>query len=75
MVNITWRTAYPIEDFTECAGTTPTFLIPVQNNKMQLASNLYSALFNYSPLVIGGTDKNKQLTIKPTQTGIKGRDQ
>jgi len=28
-------------------------------------------LFNYTPLVIGGTDKNKQLTIaKPMQTGI-----
>ncbi len=32
---------------------------------------LHSTLFNYTPLVIGGTDKNKQLTIiKPTQTGI-----
>jgi hypothetical protein len=32
---------------------------------------LNSALFNYTPLVIGGTDKNKQLNIvKPTQTGI-----
>jgi hypothetical protein len=28
---------------------------------------LYSALFNYTPLVIRGTDKNKQLTnFKPT---------
>ncbi len=33
---------------------------------------LHSAIFNYTPLVIGGgADKNKQLTnIKPTQTGI-----
>ncbi len=32
---------------------------------------LNSALFNYTPLVIGRTDKNKQLTIiKPTQSGI-----
>ncbi len=32
---------------------------------------LHSALFYYTPLVIGGTDKNKQLTIaKPMQTGI-----
>jgi hypothetical protein len=32
---------------------------------------LHSAMFNYTPLVIGGADKNKQLTnIKPTQTGI-----
>jgi len=28
-------------------------------------------MFSYTPLVIGGADKNKQLTnIKPTQTGI-----
>jgi hypothetical protein len=32
---------------------------------------LHSPLFNYTPLVIRGTDKNKQLTInKPTQNGI-----
>ncbi len=32
---------------------------------------LHSAMFNYAPLVIGGADKNKQLTnIKPTQTDI-----
>jgi len=32
---------------------------------------LHSAMFYYTPLVIGGADKNKQLTnIKPTQTGI-----
>jgi hypothetical protein len=43
--------------------------MPIQNNKMQAA--LHSALFNYTPLVIRGTSKNKQLTIiKPTQTGI-----
>jgi hypothetical protein len=37
----------------------------------QAAVHVYSALFNYTPLVIEGTDKNKQLTIfKPTQTGI-----
>ncbi len=31
---------------------------------------LHSALFIYTSLVIGGTDKNKQLTIiKPKQTG------
>ncbi len=36
---------------------------------------LHSALFNYTPLVIGGTDKNKQLTIfKPTQTGINSNN-
>ncbi len=32
---------------------------------------LHSALLNYTPLVIGGTDKNKQLAIiKPTKNGI-----
>jgi hypothetical protein len=32
---------------------------------------LHSAMHNYTPLVLGGADKNKQLTnIKPTQTGI-----
>ena len=32
---------------------------------------LHSAMNNYTPLVIGGAGKNKQLTIvKPTQTGI-----
>jgi hypothetical protein len=32
---------------------------------------LHSAMNNYTPLVLGGADKNKQLTnIKPTQTGI-----
>jgi hypothetical protein len=38
--------------------------------KYQLA--FHAALFNYTPLVvIGGTDKNEQLTIiKPIQTGI-----
>ncbi len=31
----------------------------------------HSPLFNYTPIVIGGTDKYKLLTIvKPTQTGI-----
>ncbi len=32
---------------------------------------LHWAMNFYTPLVIGGADKNKQLTIvKPTQTGI-----
>jgi hypothetical protein len=52
----------------------PTFLfdiniLPIIRCNQQAA--LHSPLFNYTPLVIGGTDKNKQLTIiKPTQTGI-----
>jgi hypothetical protein len=48
-----------------------TNITPIQNNKMPPQAALHSALFNYTPLVIGGTDKNKQLTIiKPTQTDI-----
>ena len=49
-----------------------TNITPIQNSKMQPASSfIYSAQFNYTPLVIRRTDKNKQLTIvKPTQTGI-----
>jgi hypothetical protein len=65
-----------LQDFMEFAEPTPTFLLgsnitPIQNNKMQAQAALHSALFNYTPLVIRRTDKNKQLTIvKPTQTGI-----
>ncbi len=48
-----------------------TDITRIQNNKMEPASCFHSALFNNTPLVIWGTDKNKQLTIiKPTQTGI-----
>jgi hypothetical protein len=51
-----------------------TNIMPIQNNKMQSASSFTfndSTLFNSTPRVIVGTDKNKQLTIiKPTQTGI-----
>ncbi len=47
-----------------------TNITPIQNNKMQAASSFTFSL-NYTPLVIRGTDKNKQLNItKPTQTGI-----
>jgi hypothetical protein len=38
---------------------------------MQAALN--SALFNYTPLVIGGTDKELTI-IKPTQSGINRRN-
>jgi hypothetical protein len=48
-----------------------TNITPIKNNKMQAARSFTFSLFNYTPLVIGGTDKNKQLTIiTPTQTGI-----
>jgi hypothetical protein len=60
----------------ESADTTPIFLhgtniARIWNNKMQPASS-----FTFSPVQlystwVGGTDKNKQLTIaKPMQTGI-----
>jgi hypothetical protein len=38
-----------------------TNITPIQNGKMQPA--LYSAKFNYTPLVIRRTDKSMQLTI------------
>jgi hypothetical protein len=48
-----------------------TNITPIQNKKCKWQAALHSALFNYTPLVIGGTDKNKQLTIiKPTKTRI-----
>jgi hypothetical protein len=44
---------------------------PMQNNKMQPKAALHSALFNYTPHVIRGSDQYKQLTfVKPTQTSI-----
>jgi hypothetical protein len=47
-----------------------TNITPIQNNKMQAEAALH-LLFNYTPLVIRRTDKNKQLAIvQPTQTGI-----
>jgi hypothetical protein len=72
--NTTWRTASLIQDHAE-PMTTFFYLMPllrrfrIKRCKRQAA--LHSALFNYTPLVIGGTDKNKQLTnFKPTETGI-----
>jgi hypothetical protein len=47
-------------------GTSNT---PIQNDKMQVAAALHSALFNYTPFVIGGTDKELTI-IKPTQSSI-----
>jgi hypothetical protein len=48
-------------------------ITPIQNNKMQAASSFaFSPVQLYSTCtIIGGTDKNNQVTIiKPTQTGI-----
>jgi hypothetical protein len=64
----------------EHAEPTPTFLLdtnitPIQKIRCQRLAASRSALFNNTPLVIGGTDKNKQLTIiKPTQTGITAKN-
>ncbi len=45
--------------------------MPIKENKMQTASSFTFGPVQFSPLVIGGTGKYKQLTIvKPTQTGI-----
>jgi hypothetical protein len=59
---------------------TPTFffLIPIlpilrrlRIRRCKRQAALHSALFNYTPLLIVGTDKNKQLTIiNPTITAI-----
>ncbi len=50
-------------------------MVPIRRRfriiRHQRQAALHSALFNYTPLVIRGTDKNKQLSIvKPTQNGI-----
>jgi hypothetical protein len=64
--NTTWRTASLTQDH---AGPTPTFfyLIPILRRFRIIRCNrqatLHSALFNYAPFVIGGTNKNKQLNI------------
>jgi hypothetical protein len=70
-VNTIWHTASLIQDHAELA---PTFfyLIPILRRFRIIRCNrqaaLHSAMFNYTPLVIRGTDKNKQLTIiKGTQ--------
>jgi hypothetical protein len=49
-----------------------TNITPIQNNQMQLRAALHSALFIYTTIAIGGSDKNKQLTItyKANATGI-----
>ncbi len=76
-INTTWRTASQIQDPAEPKQCTHTcfYFIPILRRfriiRINRQAALHSALFNYTPLVIGGTDKNKQLTIiKPTQTGI-----
>jgi hypothetical protein len=76
-VNTTWRTTSLIQDFMECAETTPTFLflIPIFRQFRTIRCNqqpdIHSALFNYTPLVNSGDwQKYAVCIIKPTQTGI-----
>ncbi len=63
-VKTTWRTASLIQDHAEPA---PTFLLDPKLRRFRIIrcnrqAALGSAIFNYTPLVIGGADKNKQLT-------------
>ena len=72
-VNTTWCTASLIQDPADSANF--FYLVPILGQFRIVRGNrqaaIHSALFNYTPFVIGGTDKNKQLTnFKPTQTGI-----
>jgi hypothetical protein len=48
-----------------------TNITPIQILRFKRQAALHSVLFTYTPLEIGGADKNKQLTIiRPTQNGI-----
>jgi hypothetical protein len=69
----TWLTASLIQDHAEPAPTFFTWsnIMRFRIVRCNRQAALHSAIFNYTRLVIGGADKNKQLTnIKPTQTGI-----
>ena len=69
-VNTTWRTASLMQNLRQL------FLLDSILRRFRILrcnrqAAIHSAMFNYTPLVIRRTDKNKQLTIvKPTQTGI-----
>jgi hypothetical protein len=76
-VNTTWCTVGLIQNVMEHAEPTPTFFyfLPILRQSRIIRCNrqaaLHSALFNYISFVIGGNDKNKQLTIiKTMYTGI-----
>jgi hypothetical protein len=69
-VNTTWRTASLMQKLRQLFLLDP-ILRRFRIVRCNRQAALHSAKNNYTPLVIGGTDKNKQLTIvKPTQTGI-----
>jgi hypothetical protein len=69
-VNTTWHTASLMQNLRQLFLLDPIlrrFRILRCNRK----AALHSAMFNYTTLVIGGAEKNKQLiNVKPTQTGI-----
>ena len=69
-VNTTWHTASLMQNLSQLFLLDP-ILSRFRIVRCNRQAALHSAMFNYTPLVIGGADKNKQLTnIKPTQTGI-----
>ena len=69
-VNITWRTASLMQNLRQLFLLDP-ILRRFRIVRCNRQAALHSAMNNYTPLAIGGADKNKQLTnIKPTQTGI-----
>jgi hypothetical protein len=68
--NTTWRTASLMQNLRQLFLLDP-ILRRFRIVRCNRQAALHSAMNNYTPLVIGGVDKNKQLTIvKPTQTGI-----
>jgi hypothetical protein len=69
-VNTTWLTASLMQNLRQLFLLDP-ILRRFRIVRCNRQAALHSAMNNYTPLVIGGADKNKQLTIvKPTQTGI-----
>ncbi len=70
-VNTTWHTTCAVcRNYTDFLYLM-LILRLVRITRCNQRAALHSALLNYTQLVIGGTDKYKQLTIvKPTETGI-----
>ncbi len=68
--NTTWRTASLMQNLRQLFLLDP-ILCRFRIVRCNRQAALPSAMNNYTPLVIEGADKNKQLTnMKPTQTGI-----
>ena len=69
-VNTTWLTASLMQNLRQLFLLDP-ILRRFRIVRCNRQAALHSAMNNYTPLVLGGADQNKQLTnIKPTQTGI-----